>query len=666
MHGLRLVSLAAPILLALTAASATTSFAAAQDTPNPALSMPRIFGSHMVLQRDAKVPIFGSARPGAGVEIVGTWPGAARVRTTAGADGRFRAELATGAAGGPFELIVASGGEAHRFFDVLLGEVWLCSGQSNMEWRLRQTDGAQAAIDAGDRPTIRFFDVANVTAAAPLEDVRGQWHVSTRERSADFSAVAQYFGRELSDRLGVPIGLIESDWGGTPAQAWTSRKGLDGLAEYSAGLARLAEIAADPHGRARAQAMAFERWQRSWRRVDVGFPAPGRPLGFASVGLDDSRWDEIAVPSAWSQTALAEFDGTVWYRRQVELPRAWAGRELHVYLGPIDDDDITYLDGAEIGATRGWNTARHYRVPGRMVRGGSTTIAVRAHDTSGEGGFRGDPASIRIECPTAAGEERTISLAGVWRYHIGAWAKDLPAAPTMDRVGSWDPSALWNGMIAPIVPYAIAGAIWYQGESNVTTHAAYADLMARLIRDWRAHFGRGDFPFYFVQIAPFEYADEGNAGMLRDAQRRTLSLVPATGMAVTMDIGDPRDIHPRNKRDVGHRLARLALAGHYGRDMVPCGPLFQRVVAEGEVLWVEFSHADGLRTRDGKPSEHFEIAAEDGVWQRATAEIVGSRVRLRAAGGVAPKRARYAFGDADVPTLENAAGLPAASFVSDE
>ncbi|MFO1050955.1 MAG: sialate O-acetylesterase [Planctomycetota bacterium] len=629
------------------------------------LALPHVFGAHMVLQRESTVPIFGTSAAGGRVEVVPSWPGAERAHTTADAAGRFRVDVKTGPAGGPFVVTVASGNEAVRLEDVMLGEVWLCSGQSNMEWRLRDSDGGDAAIAAADRPNIRLFQVQNRVAAGPLSDVDGSWRRASPATVPDFSAVAWHFAVELEQKLGVPIGLVQSDWGGTPAEAWTRAEGLAEFPEFQPALARMQAMAADPEAAARKRAHAEEEWEQATRAKDVGYPAPGRPLGFAAVGLDDSAWRTLPVPGAWNNTPFASFDGVLWYRRTVEIPASFVGHELIVELGSIDDDDSTYFDGVEIGSTRGWNVARSYHVPARLVRGGTTTIAVRNLDTGGEGGFVGAAEAIRVRRVEDEDGKDAVSLAGTWRVHEGASMADLPPRPRSDSVGPGDPSSLWNGMIAPLAPFGIRGAIWYQGESNVDRFAQYRTLFPAMIRDWRKQFGRGDFPFYLVQIAPFEYGgDHGQAALLRDAQRRTLDVLPNVGMAVTMDIGNPRDIHPRDKIDVGHRLALWALARDYGQDLEFSGPLFSGFKVEGARLRVGFTHAKGLRTRSGQPPRHFEIAGSDGQWHAATATIEGETIVLWADGVAAPVDVRYAFGAADESDLENGAGLPASSFVA--
>ena len=643
---------------------ALVSFCALARPARSQLQLPRVFGSHMVLQRETVVPVFGSARPGSTVEVMPSWPIAERALTRADASGRFRVDLRTPAAGGPFTVVVASGNQARRFEDVLIGEVWLCSGQSNMELALRSAADSEAAIAAGDRPQIRLFQVRNRVAPAPVDDVEGEWQASTPDTVKDFSAVAHYFARTLETELGVPIGLVQSDWGGTPAEAWTRAEALAPFAEFTAGLARLAAMAIDPDRRAREQAQATAIWQRALDALDRGGVAPGRPLGFASVGLDDSAWESIAVPGKWAGTPLADFDGVAWYRQTVELPSAWRGQPLVLELGTIDDNDETFFDGVRIGKTVGWDRVRSYEIPGRLVRGGNTTLAVRAHDTGGEGGFGGDAAGIRIRRVDDPEGSAAVALAGTWRIARGVAQSELPPPPRVATVGPGDPGSLWNGMIAPLVPFAFRGAIWYQGESNVRRFEQYRTLFPAMIADWRAQFGGGDFPFYFVQIAPFAYGgDTGQAAFLRDAQRRTLDALPDVGMAVTMDIGDPRDIHPRNKQDVGRRLALLALAKTYGKDVECSGPLFAALAPKGAELRVKFTHAAGLRASKAELTG-FEIAGDDGIWHVATARIDGETVVLTAETVTAPTRARYAFGAADESTLENAAGLPASSFVS--
>ena len=383
------------------------------------------------------------------------------------------------------------------------------------------------------------------------------------------------------------------------------------------------------------------------------------------AALDHGSWQKIAQPAAWEGAGIGKFDGTVWFRKSVELPASWKGRELTLELGPIDDLDVTWFNGTKVGSSldRGKRrTPRSYRVRGEAVRAGTNVIAVRVHDTGGAGGMHGRPDQMKLRC----GDDE-ISLSGEWRYHVGTPQTRLPRVPARSRLHANAPTALFNGMISPLIPFAIRGAIWYQGESNRGRAAQYRTLLPALIADWRAHWGRGEFPFYFVQIAPFSYGgDIGQAAELREAQLRTLA-VPNTGMAVTMDIGNPSDIHPKNKQDVGRRLALWALAKIHGKtDLVYSGPIYNSMRSEKGSIRLIFDHVGGGLTSGDEPLSHFTIAGSDRKFVPAQAVIDGDTILVTSPEVREPVAVRFAWGAADEPNMKNREGLPASSFRTDD
>jgi sialate O-acetylesterase len=627
------------------------------------LRLPALFSDHMVLQQESTVPIWGWARPGAEVAVSVPWS-AEPVRGTAAADGRFRLQFTTPKADGvSFTLGVRSGQGQRELNDVVLGEVWLCSGQSNMEWPLADQGGYGGVVDqeqelaAAERPALRLFTVRRKIAFAAETDCKGQWARCTPASAASFSAVGYYLGRRLQQELTVPVGIICSAWGGTRAEAWTSPEALAHLSDHEALIAELAQA---------TQAAASEPALRQafWSAVQALDPvvADLRP---EAAAFRDAGWQDAELPAPWSRSGLTDHDGVVWYRRTVAIPADWAGRELMLELGPIDDMDTVFFDGARLDGCEvlgRFQQPRHYGVPGDRVRGGSVVLAVRVVDTGGEGGFTGKPAQMVLH-PKDGPAGESLPLHGTWRMHKGARLDQLPTFPQA-RVHANLPSVLYHGMLAPLVPFALRGCTWYQGESNRTRAAQYRELLPAMIRDWRALWGR-ELPFYLVQIAPFQYEDDtGEAAELRDAQAAALSL-PATGMVVTMDIGEPRDIHPRHKREVGERLALQALRNSYGRTAVVCdGPTFASVAAEDGALRVRFGHTDGgLRAGTGGPKS-FEVAAQDGVFHAARASIDGDLVLLRCEAVPRPVMVRYAWAAAPDPAadLSNGKGLPAVPF----
>ena len=642
--------------------------------PAADVRLPAIFGNHMVLQRESEVALWGWADPNAAIEITGDFL-AAPLRCRADASGAFRTKLRTAAAGGPHTLVVgvAGAGEKSRreLADLWFGEVWLCGGQSNMEWPLGAVDGYpgirdwQKEAQSADLPAIRFFDVPNVVSAKPESDCKAEWKTCTRETALHFSAVGFLFGREIQRELGVPVGLIGVNWGGTPAEAWTSAEALASFPRYQPDLAYLETLRKDPEGAERRHAEEVARWFAALE--DQGPPkTPAEAATTRSSLPVPAGWKSLEQPQRWSGE-LADFDGVVSFARRFELPAALVGRDLVLELGPIDDMDTTWFDGTRIGGLEReglWQVPRAYRVPAALATPGVHELRVRVVDTGGWGGFAGKPEDLRLHAEQGAPD--ALSLAGPWGCRVGTRMDQLKPYPSTSVLGPNTASTLFNGMLAPIAPFGIRGALFYQGEANRYDARGYRALFPAMIADWRAHFGQGEFPFYFVQIAPFGYGDYlGSSGFLRDAQLAALRSVPNTGLVVTMDIGNPADIHPSNKQDVGHRLASWALARTYGRkELECCGPLFARATREGRTLRVAFEHAQGLHARGGAPTQ-FQLAGKDGHWVPATARIENDTVVLESAAVAEPAWVRYAWCEACETNLFNGAGLPAAPFRTD-
>ena len=629
------------------------------------LRLPAVFSDGMVLQRDAAVPVWGWAEPGEVVSVRGTWDGAVTATVEAGADGRWRATLATPAAGGPFELEVQAGEQALAVKDVLIGEVWLCSGQSNMEWTLDLILPAarrSAALDERTtelrRPSVRFFDIPQTVAAAPREDCDARWWTASGDDALRCSAVAYFFACELQDRLEVPIGLVVSAWGGTRAEAWTSEEVVSRFPHHAASLEQVRS--ADP--------AAFSRATRAyWEGIDGGrfwtrsFPAPD---------FDDSDWDVQALPAHFESGPVGQHDGVVWYRRTLNVPANWDAQELELTMSPIDDMDETFWNGVSIGSTLepgSHATVRRYRVPAHLVTSGPAVLTVRAVDTGGPGGFapRGDDGG-RPPIRLSFGSE-DLDLGGDWRVRRGAPATSLPARPVKVGTNSSTPAALYNGMIAPILPFGVRGAIWYQGESNRYRADEYATLFPAMITDWRERWGDLGLPFYFVQLAPYGYSGDADDSTARVREAQALAAVglPATGMALTADIGNARDIHPVNKWTVGERLARFAFRDLYGfPDVIADGPTLRRAVPSGRELALEFDHVHGRLEAIGDELGQFQVAGATGAFVPALARISddGQRILLRAEGVDAPTDARYLWNDAGYATVRGGAGLPMAPF----
>src|SRR5215213_7101182 len=633
---------------------------------NAEVRLPAIISDNMVLQHGVKVRIWGNARPGERVTVSLKDKSAS---TVADAQGHWQVWLDPLKAGGPLELTV-KGDNVLTIKNVLAGEVWLCSGQSNMEWPLANTIGGADAVAHANYPEIRLFTVTKNTSTTPLADLEGHWVVTTADDAAHFSAVGYFFGRELYQHLKVPIGLINSSWGGTPAEAWTRHDALASSPELKPILDKYeSSLNALPQAK-EAYARALAAWEEKNLYIDAG--NKGEALGYADPASSTSDWSKMDLPKQF-ETAGLLIDGAVWFRKELELPVSWAGKDLVLNLPPIDDLDTTYLNGTKIGATgrdtpNSYMVPRKYVVPGSLVRAGRNVIAVRVFDSAGEGGFsRGGAFSI------GPGGAEAIALGGVWEYKVEQALEpkhpDWGSRPEAVGVSNQNnPSVLYNAMIAPLVGFAIRGVIWYQGESNAGRAYQYRTLFPTMIRVWRSAWG-SNFPFYFVQLANWHAnkaePDESDWAELREAQMMTLR-EPQTGMAVTIDIGDVNDIHPRNKLDVGRRLAAWALADTYNQKVIPSGPLFDSYNVKGDQIRIRFKHADGLKTSDGGPLKGFAIAGEDRHFVWADARIEGDTVIVLSPKISKPVAVRYGWADNPIANLYNKAGLPASPFRTDD
>lgn len=629
---------------------ALSSAALAGDQP-PFLAT--VFTDNMVLQRDQPDAVWGWTTPGATVKVIISGKSA---EGQAAADGKWKVTLPPLPAGGPFTLNV-EGPQSVALQNVLVGDVWLCSGQSNMEWMVGQSNKAPEEIAAADFPKIRHIYIPHVTSPAPQPSVETDgWKVCTPETAGGFTAVGYYFGRYLHKELGgVPIGLIHSSWGGTIAEAWASKEALTPLQDFNQAMEALEQQA--------KIAASAPKPQEAWYAQNSPETAT-----FSTADFSDAAWPELNQPLQWTGSNvpdLANFDGVAWFRRSFEVPAGAAGKDAVVHLGAIDDDDTVWLNGKQIGATDGFMKHRMYPVPAGLLKEGRNTLAVRVLDNNGGGGLTGPADVMRVEVK----DQPPIPLTGPWRYKVAADLSKVPPFPKRDSNPNI-PTVLYNAMISPLLPYGIKGAIWYQGESNAARAAQYRKLLPVMIGDWRARFGQGDFPFYIVQLANFQARNpqpgESDWAELREAQAMTAKNVKNCGEAVIIDIGETADIHPKNKQDVGKRLALQALAKTYGKKVVAAGPEFKEAKKEGAAMRLSFtSTGSGLVAKDGA-LKGFAIAGEDRKFVWADAKIDGDAVVVSSAAVPNPVAVRYAWANNPEATLFNKEGLPAGPFRTDE
>jgi sialate O-acetylesterase len=610
-----------------------------------------LFNDHMVFPRDVEAPVWGWTEPGKEVTVSMAGKTA---KAVADSSGRWHAKLGPFGAGGPHTLAVTGPGNA-TFEDVLVGDVWICSGQSNMEWSVANSANAQDEIAKAKHANLRLFYVPKRISLEPQTQVKADWQVCSPESVRDFSAVGYFFGRMLMQEAGIPIGLINSNWGGTVAEAWVSAGALRSMDDFKGAVDDFTQVAKNGPG-------DFEQIMGQWwMRND---PGSANGLGFADPAVDASGWKTMNLPTLWEGAGLPDFDGIVWFRRDFDLPEDWVGKDLVLNLGPIDDRDTTWINGSKIGEMNDWNNARSYKVPNKLLKAGRNTIAIRVLDTGGGGGIYGNPDQLALVRQGAG----PIPLSGEWRFQVTRpLGETTPPPQRLDN----NPNAitvLSNGMIACLEPFAVKGAIWYQGESNAGRAEQYRRLLPTLINDWRGRFA-GDFPFYIVQLANFmdPTNDPVQSGWaeLREAQLHTALSVPRCGIAVITDIGDAKDIHPRNKHDVGRRLALEALAKTYGKQLVHQGPLFKELKIEGAAARLLFDHVGGGLECRGERLAGFAIAGPDGVFKHADARIDGATVVLTGQGIDQPTAVRYGWANNPPATLFNKEGLPASPFRSD-
>jgi sialate O-acetylesterase len=571
--------------------------------------------------------------------------------------------------GGPYTLTI-SGPSSVTLKNVMVGDVWVCSGQSNMEMGIAGVNDAEKEIASADNPNIRLFTVAKTISLEPKNtvtvrdsDLMGEWSVCSPKTVATggwggFSAVAYFFGRHLQKELGVPIGLIHTSWGGTVAEAWTSLEALNTHPDFRSAAAQIQEMRT---ALASGKDDFDKRMADWWARSDPG-SAAGR--NWADPGAATTGWRTMELPKAWEDGGLANFDGIVWFRREVEVSADDAGKAAVLHLGPIDDRDTTWVNGVKVGETGIYNASRDYRIPAGTLKAGKNVIAVRVLDTGGAGGINGTPEQLSLEI----GNTKT-SLAGPWSFQPSSPLSRLAAVPERVDNNPNFPTVLYNGMISPLLQFGIKGAIWYQGESNAGRAYQYRTLLPTMIRDWRSRWGVGEFPFFIVQLANFMQTDpepkDDAWPELREAQYLTTQAVPNAGLAVTIDIGDAADIHPKDKQDVGKRLALAALGIAYKKPIEYSGPVYKSMKVEGDKVQLQFSHLGGGLEARGGELKGFAIAGADRKFVWADARIDGDSVVVSSPQVKQPVAVRYAWANNPVCNLYNKTDLPAVPFRTD-
>lgn len=623
------------------------------ETLKAEISVADIFTDNMVLQRHTDLKVWGDADPGEQITL--SFNGQ-KLETRANKKGNWIVILSPMAAGGPFEMII-QGKNRIVLGNILIGDVWICSGQSNMGWTVAQSDNADKEIDKGDYPNIRLFSVPHELSSVPKTEMKNtSWKVCTPETIKDFSAVGYFFGRGLHNELDVPIGLINTTWGGTAVETWTSKESIVQLPKYEGFGRRIENFNPEE----------IEERNRASLEKALGFlpmDEKGLEEGWMNPSTDRSDWKTIEIPNFWENLGYETLDGIVWFSYDFNLETNDIHPRSFLYLGRIDNSDITWINGIKVGEMEwGHEKDREYKIPLDVLKPGLNNITIRVDDRWGKGGFAANQEQFFLK----AGKQN-IPLNGRWQFKVDKVYDNFKASP--NEV----PSLLYNAMIHPLIPYGIKGVIWYQGENNTPRAKEYAITFPNMINNWRENWQQGDFPFLFVQLANFQkpklMPGEDNWAELRESQTSALSL-NNTGMALAIDIGEADDIHPTNKQDVGERLKLSALKVAYGKDeVVHSGPKYKSMQIEDGKAVVYFDHiGSGLmvKSKHGYINE-FEIAGEDQKFYWAKAKLDGDKVVVWSDKVNKPVSVRFAWSSNPSEfNLYNKEGLPAIPFRTDD
>ncbi len=645
------------LLVSVAAMALAASAPSSASAPAPAFAA--IFGDHAVLQRDQPVETWGKAVPGA---IVTVKLGGQSVQATADSSGRWRARLAPMPAGGPYALSASSSDGATTLNDILVGDVFLCGGQSNMELAMANATNAPMDVTYSANPQIRFTNIPRDTSPVLQEEFRTapQWQVAGAQTTGQASAVCYHMARTLHRQYKVPVGFVNASWGGSSIQSWISAASMRKLGTYGEALDVVDAYGADVAAGMRAEEKRQEAW---WASVD---PSARAQRAWANPEFDDSAWPGMELGARWSESPIASVSkhrGVVWFRAKVDLTAQQAEAATQLLLGQIATADTTWVNGVRVGASINWWSGRDYAVPKGVLKPGKNVIAVRVLDDDNGGGLV-SPADQRV-LRTADGNRIALPLR--WKYQLGSSLKaSQPPTP-------WEPptsvTTLYNGMIAPMQGFRFKLAAWYQGEANAGAAQEYRTLLPLLFADWRRTFAQPDLPFVIAQLTSFGSVatKPGYSAWaeLREAQSVSVRNDPHAGLAVTFDFGDRSDIHPGQKAIVGARLARAARVVAYGEKITPGGPQAVSAARRGKDIVIRFTDTNGgLRTYSSDTAIGFEVCAKD-VCKFAQATAKGDEVTLHGAASGHPAKVRYAWADAPFINLFSADDLPANGFEMD-
>ena len=619
------------------------------------IRLPRLVRDSMILQRDIKINIWGWASKGEKVNIKFNKK---NYKTVTDASGKWLIQLPSMKAGGPYTMDII-GNNKIFIKDILIGDVWICSGQSNMVHQMSLHDVTYAKdIAEANYPQIRHFWIPTLTnLQGPQDDLpTGSWKSAVGNDVRPFSAVAFFFARQIYEKYHVPIGLINTSVGGTPIEAWTSEEGLKDFSSLINTIQKNKDTAYVNNINRRALSNTTRPSPN-----DLGMIGEKK---WYEVSYVPKGWRPINIPGYWEDQGIKDLNGIVWYRREIDVPGSMIGQPAKVFLGRIVDADVLYINGRQVGNTTYQYPQRRYNVPADVLRPGKNIFVIKVTNTAGKGGFVPDKPYLLI-----AGLD-TLNLKGFWQYKVGEVYRP-GGGGSGAIVAQNQPTALYNAMVAPLINYTIKGFVWYQGEANTNRAEEYAKLQPAMIADWRNKWKQTDAPFLYVQLPGFmDYnylPSESNWAMLRESQLKSLS-VPNTAMAVAIDLGEWNDIHPDNKKDVGERLALAAEKIAYGETIIYSGPIYQSSKVEGNKIIISFTNTgSGLITNDGEELGEFAIAGIDKKFVWAKAKIEGDKVIVWNDSVSDPMYVRYAWADNPVnPNLYNKEGLPASPFRTDK
>jgi len=646
------------------------------------IELSSVFNDYMVLQRDMEIPIWGRAVPGGDVIV----KFASQTKSTkVKSDGKWSLKLNPVEAGGPYAMEII-GKDTISFKDVLVGEVWLCSGQSNMEFSMRRAEIYDNEISKANYDNIRLITINKNVSDSPNFTFEGNWEICTPESVENFSAVAYFFGKKLHNELNVPIGLIHSSWGGTPAEAWTSKNALESDTILSTLIDKHNYKIKDYDKKIKIyneQIKKIENEGISLPIYQIDTENKGVKNDWAEISFNDETWIDCNLPNTIENLEKKEVDGAVWFRKTINIPSDWENEDLILSLGSIDDFDITYFNGTEIGQTGKetpsyWSFPREYDIPAKLVKSGKAVVSIRIFDNYGVGGFTGTKHQLKLFMKKGIKSNSDfISLTENWKYKFekyldpllilgpGRKTPKMPMGPNHPQT----PTGLYNGMIAPVAPYTVKGAIWYQGEANTNDSYLYTNLLSTMINDWRELWKQEKFYFGIVQLANFmavsDVPTESKWAELREAQTITSDNVDDCGLATIIDLGESNDIHPKNKKDVGLRLALWAQAQAYNQDIIYSGPKYNKhTIKDNKITLVFENIADGL-VIDGNTLEGFSISGNYKNYVWAKTKIEGNKIIVWSDHVDSPVAVRYAWADNPKCNLYNSVGLPAIPFRTD-